>query len=347
MIDLKDIGLVLPDFSLEEINLTIRENDFFALIGPTGSGKSLLLEGIMGLMPFTSGSLMLRDRNITDLPPEKRNLAIVYQDFALFPHLTVKQNIFYGVPYQGIPDKEAGQRFDFLVSTLGLSGILKRRPYHLSGGEKQRVALARALILNPGVLLLDEPLSALDPVFHEGAKEMVKTIHDEMDMTIVMVSHDFSDVLYLANRGAIIRRGRIVQQGDTLDLFERPNSRFTASFVGMKNIHAVDPGRGRIRIRENRLEIQAARVPDPGIGHMGIRPEDIQLKANGSMEFQNSFSGEITRISSHNVFLNVHLKAGEMGFEAVWPRSHLRDYGIAPGKTVSFGFHPEAVHFFN
>lgn len=346
MIQLKEVCLTVPGFTLDDIDLTIRENDFFALIGPTGSGKSLLLEGIMGLVPFSRGRFFLKGRDVTGLAVEKRNLAIVYQDFSLFPHLTVKGNILYGVPYHAIPGRKVRERFDFLVSALGLSRIVNRKPGNLSGGEKQRTALARALILEPEVLLLDEPLSALDPMFNEDAKELIKTIHDEMDMTIIMVSHNFSDVLYLANRGAIIHRGRIMQQGDILDLFERPNSRFTASFVGMKNIHALDSGPGGIRIRQTRFQIHAARVPGPKTEYMGIRPEDILLKTNGSRDFSNWFSGEITGISSLHVFLNVRLCSKGVEFEALWPRSHIRDHGIETGKRVEFGFHSEAVQFF-
>ncbi len=338
--------MVLPGFSLADINIHIWEHDFFALIGPTGSGKSLLLEGIMGLMPFSGGRLLVRGRDMAGLPVEKRNLAIVYQDFALFPHLTVTRNIFYGVPYHRIEKKQAQKRFDVLVSILGLEKIIHRKPGSLSGGEQQRVALARALILNPQVLLLDEPLSSLDPVFHEGAKQLLKTIHEDMDITIVMVSHNFGDVLYLANRTAIIHNGRIMQHGTTLDLFERPNSGFTARFVGMKNIHEVEKAQKDIRIMGNHLKIRTGNIPDQEIRYMGIRPEDILLKVNPAADFENAFSGTITGISSSGVFLNVQLQTKDIDFQAIWPRSHIRDYGIEPGKTVSFGFHPEAVHTF-
>lgn len=149
MIKLKNIDLELPGFALKDIHLHIRERDFFALIGPTGSGKSLLLEGIMGLMPFTSGQLFFNERDMNPVPVEKRNLAIVYQDFALFPHLDVTQNIVYGTRYHNISSEDVQTRLDLFVSTLGLGNILDRRPHNLSGGEKQRVALARSLILNP------------------------------------------------------------------------------------------------------------------------------------------------------------------------------------------------------
>ena len=347
MIRLENISLYLPEFALSDIDLHIRKDDFFALIGPTGSGKSLLLECLTGLMPSTGGSLFLDGREISRMPVEKRRLALVYQDFALFPHLDVTQNILYGIPYHGIEKKTAQKRFDRLVSRLGLEKLLSRSPLNLSGGEKQRVALARSLILNPKVLLLDEPLSALDPVFHEEAKQLLKLIHEEMEITIIMVSHHFPDVLYLANRGAIIHNGKIMQQGDILSIFERPNSKFTANFVGMKNISLMEYQGGRIRVNGTQTEIRPGHEPADHDRYMGIRPEDIGLTfPNGNLVFQNRFKGEITSIASHGVFLNVSLHAGELDFDAMWPRSCLRDFNIVPGRTVEFGFHPESVHTF-
>lgn len=345
MIRLNQIHLTLPEFSLTDINLHIHRNDFFALIGPTGSGKSLLLEGIMGLVPFSSGSLYLEGEEITVKPVEKRNLAVVYQEFALFPHLDVTQNIMYGIRYHGIQKKSAQQRFDHLVSTLGLERILKRRPHNLSGGEKQRVALARSLILNPTVLLLDEPLSALDPLFHEEAKLLLKKIHEELEITILMVSHNFPDVLYLGNRGAIIRNGKILQQGEILSIFENPNSLFTASFVGMKNINRTQRLNGKLVIKDTNIEIISSSAVDSH-EHMGIRPEDISLDHLGSNNFGNRFQGQIKEITNHGVFLSIRLISNGLEFEAAWPKSALRDYGLKPGQTVTFGFHPESVHLF-
>ncbi len=346
MIHLKHINLTLPDFLLKDINLHIQKHDFFSIIGPTGSGKSLLLEGMMGIIPFSSGNLYLDNVNITDYKVEKRNIAIVYQDFALFPHLDVTQNIVYGVSYHKIPKHTVQKRFNSLISILGLKKITKRYPYNLSGGEKQRVALARSLILNPNVLLLDEPLSALDPLFHEEVKQLLKKIHKELEITIIMVSHNFSDVLYLANRGAIIKNGKIMQHGEIESIFEKPNSKFTASFVGMKNINLISKQNGKILVNSKSIEIIPAHKPGRTDEYMGIRPEDISLKIVKSDIFQNCFKGKIIKITSNGIFLAICLQTDDFQFEVIWPRSYLRDHSLCLGKTVNFGFHPESVHTF-
>ncbi len=348
MIRLDHINLSFPGFSLENINLDIREKDFFALIGPTGSGKSLVLEIIMGLVSFSSGNLLFKDQDLGRVPVEKRQLALVYQDFALFPHLTVAGNILYGIRYHGIEKGQGRQRLKHLATTLGLERILGRKPHNLSGGEKQRAALARALILNPAVLLLDEPLSALDPEFHAEAKNLLKQIHQDMDMTIVMVSHNFSDVMYLANRGAVIHQGRICQTGDITTLFEKPDSLFTARFVGMKNIMPARAANGKLRI-EGSDAIMATSTHGPGTiqGCMGIRPEDIVFIPEGapfSGNPANRFQGTITHIANQGMFVELHMAACGLTFEAAWPRRYLKDHHLDIGRQVSFAVAPEAVH---
>lgn len=344
MITLDHAGLTLPGFALEEISLTVKKGEFFALMGPTGSGKSLLLEGIMGLMPFTSGRLIFEGEDINGVPVEKRRFAIVYQDFALFPHLDVTRNILYGTARGRVPDPEVQPRLEMLVDTLGLNRILDRKPHNLSGGEKQRVALARSLILNPRVLLLDEPLSALDPIYRDGTRILLKEVHRKLGITIVMVSHNFKDVVFMAQSGGIVRNGRIVQQGAISTLFDSPSSRFAADFVGMKNIYGFSAGPGGILPEGTGVEILVDHIPDPGHTHMGIRPEEI-LPDTGD-ETENRFPGVIETIADHGGVAEVRVLAGKMTFEALWPKPWIRDRKLAPGVPVDIAFPSRAVHTF-
>jgi len=347
MIKLDKISLSFPNFSLDNICLDIEKKDFFALIGPTGSGKSLLLEAMTGLIPVNKGKIFLKNKDITDLPVEKRNIALVYQDFALFPHLNVTQNILYGISYHKIPKKTAQDRFAMLINTLGLEKITKRSIQNLSGGEKQRISLARSLILNPSVLLLDEPLSALDPIFHEDAKELLKKIHKDLEITTIMVSHNFPDVLYLANRGAIIKDGRIMQKGKIEDIFEKPNSNFTAKFVGMKNIFPFSENNSKLFIKDNnKIEIMADHTPGANHKNIGIRPEDISFIDKRGNTFENAFNGIIDKISSSGIYLNIAAISQGIKFDIIWPRSYIRNYELKIGKKIAFGFPSEVVHTF-
>ncbi|WP_457552897.1 ABC transporter ATP-binding protein [Desulfobacula sp.] len=353
MIKLENIKLSFPDFSLDNICLDIKKKDFFALIGPTGSGKSLLLETIAGLLPVNEGKIFLENIDITDSLVEKRNIAIVYQDFALFPHLNVTQNILYGVKYHNIPPKTVMERFDMLVNTLGLGKIIKRGIANLSGGEKQRIALARALILKPSLLLLDEPLSALDPIFHEEAKEFLKKVHQEFEITTIMVSHNFSDVLYLGNRGAIIKNGKIMQKGEIEDIFERPNSIFTAQFVGMKNIFPFYTNRDKTFVqaagKDIEIVLNSARNFDikQAQPHIGIRPEDISIIDKNNCKFENIFNGKIEKISSYGIYLNVSVVTdNSLKFDIIVPRIYMRDHQLEIKKEIVFGFPSNIVHSF-
>ena len=335
MIELDHLYLNLPGFSLSDIHLAVEEGDFFALIGPTGSGKSLILEGMMGLMPFDRGRVRVGGRDITEVPVERRPLAMVYQDYALFPHLNVTENIHYGVRYHGIDPDEARRRFDRLVEVLDLSRILDRKPGTLSGGEQQRTALARSLILNPRVLLLDEPLSALDPSFRDEAKEWLHQIHQALDMTLVMVSHDFNDVVYLANRAALIREGRLVQQGPTLDLFEHPASPFAAAFTGMKNVWPLERARAMGMVPRRDL--------DPAHSWVGIRPEHLLPEPCATADHR--FSGVVTVLRRQGVFTEVGIRlAGGESCWAAWPSHSLGQPPLTPGSRVGFGVWDSALH---
>ncbi len=235
MLRLDHITLRLGDFSLRDITLAVKEGEYLVLLGPTGTGKTVLLETIAGLHPPDAGRIFLKDMDITCFPPEKRHLGVVYQDYALFPHLTVYKNIAFGLKLQGQTDQAARTAISRMADFLDIGPILDRRPGRLSGGERQRVALARALVLNPYLLLLDEPLSALDRVTRDRLRRELKHIHGELGVSILHITHDLTEAFFLADRLLVMRNGHIIQEGRPEAVLERPANRFVAELVGIEN----------------------------------------------------------------------------------------------------------------
>jgi len=345
MIRVENLNLRLLDFRLKDIHLTVEENEFFALMGPTGAGKTVLLEAIAGLIPVRSGRVWVDNSDVTGLPPEKRGVGIVYQDHALFPHQTVLQNILYGLHFQREPKSESERRRDRLIDLLRLSHLLNRFPTHLSGGEKQRVALARALMAGPKVLLLDEPLSALDPNFREEVRDSLKDLHHSSDTTFLMVTHDFADALFLAQRAALIHEGRIEQSGETMELFRRPNSLFAAEFVGMKNIFPATFHGTTARVGE--LAIEMGTAPKGSMRYLSVRPEDVVISReptsrNGATIFQ----GEIKRVVDHGFYLSVSIKTGGLVFQSVMPKNAFLDADPKNWTAVYVQVRPSTLHAF-
>ncbi len=230
MLKVRGLFLKLPGFSLGPIDLFVKKGGFLCIVGPTGSGKSLLLEAIAGLLPENlavfKGKVLWGKSDFTLLPPEKRNFGLVYQDSGLFPHLSVKENILFGTRFRKIPQDTVKKRFNRVVERFKISPILEKFPAHLSGGERQRVALARVLILEPRLILLDEPLSALDSVFKREIAKLLYKLHRDLALTMLMVTHDFSEVRALAQKVAVMNKGRLVQTGTVKEIFESPKSQF-------------------------------------------------------------------------------------------------------------------------
>jgi len=345
VITIEDLHIRLPGFSLDNIHLDIPPGEFFVLLGPTGSGKTVLLEAIAGLMPVTQGQISIQGKVVTELPPEKRDIGIMYQDHALFPHLTVHQNIAYGLRYHRGSRKIAGERFDELVSLLNLSHLLNRLPGNLSGGEKQRVALARALTVRPEVLLLDEPLSSLDPNFREEVRKALKALHQSTGTTFMMVTHDFTEALSLAERVAVINNGHIEQVGHVADIFQKPASVFVANFVGMKNIFEARFEGTRTDLGD--LEIELGREPDNGHGYIAIRPEDISVSKNALPENGcNTFKGEVISVFDQGFSYEVEIQTRTVVFKSLITKKDLFQLAIREGQTVSIAFEAEAIHSF-
>jgi len=218
LVKLQNLSIKLDKFELKSINLNIEQGEIFAILGPTGSGKSTLLESIAGFYIPDNGKIFINGRDISFLPPEERNLGFVYQDYSLFPHLTVYKNIEFGLKIKQLFKGERSKKINELTDFLGITHLLDRYPNSLSGGEQQRAALARALVINPKLLLMDEPFSSLDSNTKEKMYDVLQTIHKKFNCTIIFVTHDISEAKRLANRVGIICNGslKVVHQADKL-----------------------------------------------------------------------------------------------------------------------------------
>lgn len=345
MIELDKLTVKLPGFAVQDVTLRVAPGEFFALLGPTGSGKTVILESIAGLVHVTGGRIKVAGQDITSLPPERRRIGIVYQDYALFPHLTVMDNIRYGLRYFELDMQKARTRIDHLVDLLGLERIVHRRPLHLSGGEKQRVCLARALSVNPSVLLLDEPLSALDPNFREEIRRVLKKLHGELGITFMMVTHDFNEALYLADRVGVIRKGCMEQVGTTEDVFLRPDNPFVAEFVGMKNLFPARFVSGQVEF--GGLSCSVAAPPAAETGVLALRPEDIVVqRGDGFGGDYVRYAGVIEQIVPAGLWHEVSIRCREACFKTMMDRRTLLDHRYHEGDAVFLGFQAAAVRVF-
>lgn len=343
MIRIENLTLTVGEFSLREVELEVPDGEFFVIIGPTGAGKTVLLESIAGLLKVRRGKILVDGRDISVLPPEERGVGIVYQDSSLFPHLTVRQNILYGLRYQ--PEPAGEEEIEKLVSVLGLGELLDRLPINLSGGERQRTALARALAVRPSVLLLDEPLNALDPHFRGEIQLMLENLHRQSGITFLMVTHDFNEALALAHRGAVINNGGIEQTGEIIRIFQEPASEFVARFVGMKNLFPARFQGSRALVGE--AEIETTRIQERESGFVAIRPEEIVLSREAiESSMRNSFPGRVTAVIPRGLSYEVTALCGDLSLTALITRGALQELAITPDCSLYLSFKSAAVHTF-
>ncbi|HEX77584.1 MAG TPA: ABC transporter ATP-binding protein [Dehalococcoidia bacterium] len=348
MIQIKNLSVDLGGPLLRDITLDIQRGEYFVILGPTGAGKTVLLEAIAGLHPIKSGQIWMEGRDITLVEPERRRIGFAYQDFVLFPHLSVRDNIAFGLRQGWKSKPEAEARIAWLSALLGISHLLGRRPDTLSGGESQKVALARALATEPKVLLLDEPLSALDPQTREATQRELKQLHSRLGLTTLHVTHDFEEAVALGDRMAVIGEGRLTQVGTPEEIFRRPNSEYVARFALTRNIFAgdVEPGeKGHAFFSIGSTKI--AVVTDlRGRLHASIRPEDILVSTEPfHSSALNSFQGTVTHIADRGsvVYLTVTVPPD---FICLVTRHSFEDMGLREGTRVFITFKASAVHVF-
>ncbi|MDZ5622025.1 ABC transporter ATP-binding protein [Nocardioides bizhenqiangii] len=278
LLEVVDVNRRFGDVAaLDDVSLTIAENEFFALLGPSGCGKTTLLRSIAGFEQPDSGAILLGGDDLLGLPPNRRPVNLMFQSYALFPHMTVERNVAYGLQREGLGRAEVRARVDEVLETVGLTALTKRRPRNLSGGQKQRVALARAIVKRPRLLLLDEPLSALDRKVRMEMQLELKRLQHEVGITFVLVTHDQEEALSMADRVAVMADGRVQQVATPVDLYRRPANLFVADFIGSSNRFAgrVDGGvfvselLGKLPGATDAQQMERA--------HLVVRPEDIRI----------------------------------------------------------------------
>jgi molybdopterin-binding protein len=348
MIKIRDLCVDLGQFLLQDVNLDIEEGEYFVVLGPTGAGKTVLLEAIAGLYPVRSGRIWLDDEEITGLGPERRGIGFAYQDYALFPHLSVRDNVGFGLRQRGHRKGEIRTRVDELAELIGISRLLDRRPGTLSGGESQKVVLARALATRPRLLLLDEPLSAMDPLTREELQRELRGIHERFRITTVHVTHDFEEAIAMGDRIAVLGEGRVVQVGTAEEVFRRPNSEFVARFSLAQNIFMVkveegQNGLGIISFGDTRISTSSERR---GALHASLRPEDILISTEPlHSSALNSLPGTISEVSDRGstVYLTVSVPPD---FVCLITRRSFEEMELRRGMQVFITFKASAVHIF-
>jgi spermidine/putrescine transport system ATP-binding protein len=273
--------------AVDDLSLDVKPGEFFSLLGPSGCGKTTTLRMIGGFEEVTSGTVFLGDEDVTDLPPFKRATNTVFQNYALFPHLTVFENIAFGLRRRKTPTNEIRHQVAFMLNLVELPGYEDRKPNQLSGGQQQRVALARALVNNPRVLLLDEPLGALDLKLRKQMQVELKRIQGEIGITFIFVTHDQEEAMTMSDRIAVMRHGRIEQLGAPEELYERPRTEFVAGFLGVSNLLDAEVANRGERFTELRLpDGTRLRAPSSAFNgetnvRLGIRPEKLHVLAIG------------------------------------------------------------------
>jgi spermidine/putrescine transport system ATP-binding protein len=325
------------------INLDVVGGEFFSLLGPSGCGKTTSLRLIAGFEQPTEGQILLDGRDVAHTPPHKRNVNTVFQSYALFPFLTVEENVSFGLRYKDVTKGEARKRTAEALSLVQLEGFGKRRPSQLSGGQQQRVALARALVLNPAVLLLDEPLGALDAKLRKALQIELKALQEEVGITFIYVTHDQEEALTMSDRLAVMSNGRIEQVGSPVEVYEEPSTAYVADFLGVSNLMpALGDGEGKVRLGDFRLVAARGDTGARGRVRVVIRPERVHLDDHGTPG-DNRIPGMVERVLyvGSTIQVLVHLAHGET--LQAWMQNRGGDPPFHQGTAVSVHLPPDAI----
>ena len=338
---LKDVSKRYGDVSvIELLNLQVEDREFLVLVGPSGCGKSTALRMIAGLEEISAGSILIGGRAVNDLPPKDRDIAMVFQSYALYPHMSVRENLEFGLRIRKTARAEIESRVTSAAKILGIEHLLDRKPKELSGGQRQRVAVGRAIVRQPSVFLFDEPLSNLDAKLRVQMRAEITKLQQRLQTTCVYVTHDQIEAMTMGHRIAVMNAGKIQQIGRPMDVYERPRNLFVAKFIGTPPMNIL-----KMQVREGRLEgngisLSVGQPLSASEVYVGIRPEDLH-EANGATAGVITAQVELVEPLGHEVI--VHSKAGEETLVAAFgPRELPR-----VGDPIRFSVDPAKLHLFD
>lgn len=301
--------------AVNNVNLKVNDGEMVTLLGPSGCGKTTTLRMISGFEYPSSGKVIIGDRDVADIPPNKRGISMVFQSYALFPHMNIYDNVSYGLNIMKLSEKEVAEKTKNVIELMELSGLERRFPNQLSGGQQQRVALARAVVIEPSVLLFDEPLSNLDAKLRESMRDELRAIQKRLGITSLYVTHDQSEAMAISDKVVIMNHGEIAQMGTPMEIYEQPNSRFVANFIGKANFidgiyRGCDDGRAAVEINGKTLYF-----PEPGNMYevekegdccISVRPESIWLSSE-----KGDFEGYVKRATYYGTKMEYELAMGD------------------------------------
>ncbi|NYT83561.1 ABC transporter ATP-binding protein [Alcaligenaceae bacterium] len=351
-----ELSDVIKDFGgtrvVDQLNISIEKGEFISLLGPSGCGKSTTLMMIAGFEDLSDGQVKVRGSRIDDLLPERRNIGIVFQAYALFPHMTVRQNVEYGLKMRKVPPAERKPRADKLLELVHMTAFADRYPRQLSGGQQQRVALARALVTEPNILLLDEPFSALDRQLREDLQREVRALQRSLGITTIFVTHDQEEALLMSDRIAVMNRGKVEQCADPQSLYKSPATEFVARFIGRGTfldgaVTATDAS--GLTIDTPLGQVKGLKAPDAGSRNVRLffRPEDVTSDVDGDQDTGLAIHGSVKAVYFQGASTTAEILVEGLAEPLLFDASEmLRRRSLAEGDTLSLHVPREKVHVF-
>ncbi len=333
---------------VKDLNLSIAKGEFLTMLGPSGSGKTTCLMMLAGFETATHGEIRLDGRNINQVPPHKRGIGMVFQNYALFPHMTVGENLSFPLEVRGMGKTDREAKIKRALDMVQMGAFANRRPAQLSGGQQQRIALARALVFDPALVLMDEPLGALDKQLREHMQFEIKHLHESLGITVVYVTHDQGEALTMSDRIAVFNDGRIQQLAPPADLYERPDNSFVAQFIGENNklpgtIEDLSGDRALVRLATGEvIDATPVNVREKGQKTLvSIRPERVEFKPEMMPGNAHTIGAEVLEVIYMGDILRARLRVAGSDDFVMKMRNTLAQTRLTPGQTIKVGWHPQ------